>query len=330
MSKSIFTTNEYKLIPIRYNDREAIRNWRNEQIHLLRQSKELTSKEQDNYFETVVANLFVQENPKQLLFSFLKDNELIGYGGLVHIDWDNKNAEISFLTPKSRTINAETFESDWSIYLKLIKSVATKLNFIKIFTYAYSIRTNLFPIIEKSNFIKEATLRSHVVIHSKKYDVVYHSYFCDELSFRNADQEDLMIYYNWTNDAEVRKYSYNSNPVNLESHTAWFQRKIQDPNVLMLIFANSRNELIGQARIESINEESIIGVSVDVNHRGKGYASRIIELTSAKFYEMKKKSISAYIKVENIASIKAFEEAGYGNKMLVNIQGNESLKLTYK
>jgi hypothetical protein len=45
---------------------------------------------------------------------------------------------------------------------------------------------------------------------------------------------------------------------------------------------------------------------------------------------MKKKSISAYIKVENIASIKAFEEAGYGNKMLVNIQGNESLKLTYK
>jgi RimJ/RimL family protein N-acetyltransferase len=137
LSKSIFTTNEYKLIPIRYNDREAIRNWRNEQIHLLRQSKELTSKEQDNYFETVVANLFVQENPKQLLFSFLKDNELIGYGGLVHIDWDNKNAEISFLTPKSRTINAETFESDWSIYLKLIKSVATKLNFIKIFTYAY-------------------------------------------------------------------------------------------------------------------------------------------------------------------------------------------------
>jgi RimJ/RimL family protein N-acetyltransferase len=139
-----------------------------------------------------------------------------------------------------------------------------------------------------------------------------------------------MIYYNWTNDAEVRNYSYNSNPVNLETHTAWFQRKIQDPNVLMLIFANSRNELIGQARIESINEESIIGVSVDVNHRGKGYASRIIELTSAKFYEMKKKSISAYIKVENIASIKAFEEAGYGNKMLVNIQGNESLKLTYK
>ena len=74
MSKSIFTTNEYKLIPIRYNDREAIRNWRNEQIHLLRQSKELTSKEQDNYFETVVANLFVQENPKQLLFSFLKES----------------------------------------------------------------------------------------------------------------------------------------------------------------------------------------------------------------------------------------------------------------
>ena len=80
LSKSVFITNEYQLTPIRYNDREAIRNWRNEQIDLLRQSKELTSKEQDNYFETVVANLFVQERPKQLLFSFLKGAELIGYG----------------------------------------------------------------------------------------------------------------------------------------------------------------------------------------------------------------------------------------------------------
>jgi RimJ/RimL family protein N-acetyltransferase len=107
-------------------------------------------------------------------------------------------------------------------------------------------------------------------------------------------------------------------------------KKNTGPKCINVDICQLRNELIGQARIESINEESIIGVSVDVNHRGKGYASRIIELTSAKFYEMKKKSISAYIKVENIASIKAFEEAGYGNKMLVNIQGNESLKLTYK
>ncbi len=330
LSKSVFSTNEYQLIPIRYNDREAIRNWRNEQIDLLRQSKELTSKEQDNYFETVVANLFLQERPKQLLFSFLNGTELIGYGGLVHIDWDNKNAEISFLTPKSRALHAETFESDWLNYLELIKRVATKLNFIKIFTYAYSIRTDLFPIIEKSNFLREAILRNHVVIHSKKYDVLYHSFFCDELSFRNADQQDLMAYYNWTNEEEVRKYSYNSNPVSLESHTAWFQKKIQDPNVLMLVFSNSRNELIGQARIEITNQEAVIGISVDVNHRGKGYASRIIELTSAKFYEMAKKSVSAYIKVENIASVKAFEEAGYGNKMPVTIQGNESLKLTYR
>lgn len=329
LSKSVFATDTYKLVPIRYSDREAIRNWRNEQIDLLRQTTELTSEEQTNYFETVIANLFLQDKPKQLLFSFLMNNELIGYGGLVHIDWNNKNAEISFLTPKSRSSSTEIFENDWMIYLDLIKKVANKLNFIKIFTYAYSIRTNLFPILEKSNFVKEAVLKHHVIIQATKYDVVYHSYFCDELSFRDANYQDLMTYYNWTNDPEVRKYSYNSSPVSLESHTSWFQRKIQDPNVLMLIYTNSMNKIIGQVRIETTSGESIIGISIDKNHRGKGYASRIIEITSVKFKELNKKPITAYIKVENIASIKAFEEAGYRNKEFVSIDGNESIKLTY-
>jgi hypothetical protein len=34
---------------------------------------------------------------ESLLFSFLKNGECIGYGGLVHINWIDQNAEISFM-----------------------------------------------------------------------------------------------------------------------------------------------------------------------------------------------------------------------------------------
>ena len=93
-----FDEGEYSLVPIRYEDRYEILRWRNDQINILRQTKPITPQEQDEYFNSAVANLFKIDSPPQLLWSLLKSNILIGYGGLVHIDWKSKNAEISFLT----------------------------------------------------------------------------------------------------------------------------------------------------------------------------------------------------------------------------------------
>ncbi|MFC7668495.1 hypothetical protein ACFQT0_14770 [Hymenobacter humi] len=61
----------YRLIPIRYEDREPIRAWRNAQLEVLRQAEPLTAEQQDAYFQRVVLPLFEQEKPGQLLFSLL-------------------------------------------------------------------------------------------------------------------------------------------------------------------------------------------------------------------------------------------------------------------
>ena len=66
-------------------------------MYHLRQDKPLTEEDQEAYFLNVVAKLFEQERPNQLLFSFLDGDKCIGYGGLVHINWIDKNAEISFI-----------------------------------------------------------------------------------------------------------------------------------------------------------------------------------------------------------------------------------------
>ena len=77
----------YRLIPIRYEDREPIRAWRNAQLDVLRQAAPLTSEQQEAYFQRVVLPLLEQEKPGQLLFSLLHEDKLIAYGGLVHISW---------------------------------------------------------------------------------------------------------------------------------------------------------------------------------------------------------------------------------------------------
>jgi hypothetical protein len=82
LKKTTFQNGIYSLVPIREEDKYIIMQWRNEQIDILRQKQVLTKEEQEQYFSATIANLFEQEKPTQLLFSFLENNILIGYGGL--------------------------------------------------------------------------------------------------------------------------------------------------------------------------------------------------------------------------------------------------------
>jgi len=147
LNKQVFLLGKYSIVPIRIEDRYDIMQWRNEQIYHLRQDKPLTKENQDKYFDKVINKLFEEEKPNQILFSYLKNDECIGYGGLVHINWIDKNAEISFIMETE--LEEQSFEKNWGLFLDLIEQVAfSELNFHKIFTYAFDIRTELYKPIE--------------------------------------------------------------------------------------------------------------------------------------------------------------------------------------
>jgi len=148
--------------------------WRNEQIYHLRQNKPLTEDEQDRYFNTVVASLFEQEQPNQILFSYLDENKCIGYGGLVHINWVDKNAEISFIMDTS--LEKEYFDLHWKTFLGLIEEVAfEELGLHKIFTYAFDLRPHLYKSLDGNKFFKDAVLKEHCYFDGSFLDVVIHS-----------------------------------------------------------------------------------------------------------------------------------------------------------
>ena len=171
----VSTDDRYQLRPIHWNDRDAIREWRNAQIDVLRQVNPLSANEQDSYFTNVVLPQLTQEQPEQILFAFLEDSQLVGYGGFVHIVWSDRCAEVSFLTDIGRT-EQHIFSQDWSEYLDLLVQLAQRIGFNKLTTETYGIRTELIEILENFGFTQEGILRDHHRINGEPVDSFAHAY----------------------------------------------------------------------------------------------------------------------------------------------------------
>ena len=134
--------------------------WRNEQIYHLRQNKIITETDQDFYFKNVVNKLFDKEKPDQILFSYLKNDKCIGYGGLVHINWIDKNSEISFIMDTK--LEKQSFQTHWNIFLSLIEKIGfEELKMHKLYVYAFDLRPHLYTALEESNYFKDAVLNQH-------------------------------------------------------------------------------------------------------------------------------------------------------------------------
>lgn len=146
------------------------------------------------------------------------------------------------------------------------------------------------------------------------------------LNFRKANIDDLGLYFEWANDSLVREHSYNSNKIDMESHSKWFKEKLEDNSCLMLIFQNDASLNVGQVRIEKKNDkESVIGISIDLQFRGKGYAKEMIKKASDYFLRLYPSLvINAFIKEENQGSKKAFEKAGFQFFNNINYEGASS------
>ena len=173
LKKNIFQIDNFSIVPIRYEDRFEIMKWRNEQVYHLRQDEPLTIENQEKYFTEVIPGLFELKQPDQLLFSFLENEICIGYGGLVKINWLDKNAEISFII--NTELEKNNFGKYWSIFLSLIEEIAFKeINLHKIYTYAFDLRPHLYEVLTNSGYIEEARLKEHCLFQNNYIDILIH------------------------------------------------------------------------------------------------------------------------------------------------------------
>ena len=322
LNTNIICNSKFSLVPIRYQDIFLIMEWRNQQIYHLRQEKPLSRKDQESYFQNVIKRSFREKHPRQYLFSFLENNNCIGYGGLVHINWDKKEAEISFLIDTKR--EKKDFQKLWLSFLELIEEIAfSKLGFEKLFTFSYDIRPKLYEILEKAEYNLEKIIPKATKIHRRYYDVKINSKSNKCLRSRGLIWEDRLMLFRWINDQQARKESINNNLIEWDEHCNWFKERIINYSANNFVF--SQEEHVGFLRLDEVKDRSKISFLVAPNFRGKGIGKKMI------FSILKKNpnsKFSAEVRSSNIASNKIFLHNGF-KKVAEKSHGEDVINLYY-
>lgn len=151
------------------------------------------------------------------------------------------------------------------------------------------------------------------------------------ITYRKASEEDVMQVFEWSNDPLSRTNSYFSDPIPLETHKKWFAERLKDPSSSIYI-AEVNNVPAGMIRYSLEENNAIVGILIGENFRGQGFATDFLTGTAKLYFKENKLPVFAYIKVQNRASIRSFEKAGYQKlrEELVHNAPSFVCKLTYE
>ncbi|MDB9312966.1 GNAT family N-acetyltransferase [Spirulina sp. CS-785/01] len=130
---------------------------------------------------------------------------------------------------------------------------------------------------------------------------------------RPANCNDCQLLWEWVNDSKVRSASFSSNIISWENHKKWFHEKLQSSNSHIFIAFDSDDQPIGQVRFEIQNQaHAEISISIVNSQRGLGYGCLIVNQGLQEVVNQTSvKVVTAWIKVENLASQKLFEKANF-------------------
>lgn len=129
--------------------------------------------------------------------------------------------------------------------------------------------------------------------------------------FRMADEKDMLLYFKWANEPETRAQSFHPEPIKLEDHRQWFDRKMKDPKVILYIL-EYKDQAVGQIRF-ALNGVALLSYSIDPHFRGRSLGKYLLQggLSQLQLDTDKSINIVGYVKEENIASNKTLASLGF-------------------
>ena len=135
------------------------------------------------------------------------------------------------------------------------------------------------------------------------------------LWLRSANPVDATFAYSVRNDPEVYRYFFSPQPVHLADHLEWFSRAITQTGRNILI-AENRSGYVGIVRLDQYEGDADVSLSLHPSQFGRKLGSRVLRLATAWAHQYLSgiRQLTANIHPENIASIKAFEKAGFGER----------------
>jgi RimJ/RimL family protein N-acetyltransferase len=146
------------------------------------------------------------------------------------------------------------------------------------------------------------------------------------LTLRPVQADDCHLIWQWANDSTTRASSFSTQPISWERHLAWFTTKLADPQSRYYLALDATATPIGQIRYQIDGQFATVSVSLAPDQRGRGYGHQIIWLASQQLFENTSvKLIHAYVKPDNIASMRAFTRAGFTDNGITEMRGHSAV-----
>ena len=152
------------------------------------------------------------------------------------------------------------------------------------------------------------------------------------LSLRPAEDGDCELLWRWRNDANTRKWAFNSSYVPYPEHKDWFTDKLSSPDAQILVILDENKEAIGQVRLDiSPDRSAEIGTSIEASQRNKGYGSAALKLACQYGRdEFNITRVIAHVKERNRASVAIFTNAGFKNRGVQDFKGHKAIEMVWE
>jgi UDP-2,4-diacetamido-2,4,6-trideoxy-beta-L-altropyranose hydrolase len=134
------------------------------------------------------------------------------------------------------------------------------------------------------------------------------------LKLRTVKLEDEGLLLDWANDSLVRRNSFNTSPIDLDTHRQWFRSRLKDSSGSEFYIAETQNSLpVGQIRFErGEGREWEIHYGLWIGARGRGLGVEVVKLALKKLRDANPfAKVVGYVRPENIPSRRVFEALGF-------------------
>lgn len=148
------------------------------------------------------------------------------------------------------------------------------------------------------------------------------------LHLRPARWDDARCLWEWANNPETRAVSFSSAPIPWPHHERWFAAHLDDASHVMFIGQARGGIPVGCVRFELAGPTAVISVNVAPAFRGSGFGRWLIRLGALEVLRMPRVTeVHAYVKPDNVASVRAFEGAGFLLHSRSEVHGQPALLL---
>ena len=141
-------------------------------------------------------------------------------------------------------------------------------------------------------------------------------YFENEsIKLVSLDMQYCEIVHKWINNEAISNSSGARFPNSLLEQKKWIENTLGSRNSKKLVILNKDKNPVGMVsimRIDHVNNNAEVGIYIDPDSFGNGYASKALSLViNFAFLELGMHKIYACIHSDNLASTKLFEKLGF-------------------